>query len=103
LSQFGGQVQAFEKATPSYIDKEHVDEFHAILDLFASGTGQDILDFKIPESKMDHKLVSFTRGSFSRPGSQQFTKEKYCDDNFFKRRLIEVRAYFSNFQPPHQR
>lgn len=97
------RLEAFEKETPAYISQAHVDQFHEILQLFARGTGQDISVFRIPDEQMQLRVVSFTMATRRRPGTRQYSSEKYCDDNFFRRRLIEVRSYFSNFQPPHKR
>jgi len=97
------KLDAMAANIPGRIDQKFVDEFHEILALFASATGEDIAVFRIPDDKMEKKVTSFQRGGFNRPGSVQYTKEKYCDDNFFKRRLTEVNGYFANFQPPHNR
>jgi len=97
------KLDALAANIPSRIEQSHVDEFHEILALFASATAQDISVFRVPNDKMQKVVVSAQRASRRFPGSVQYSSEKYCDDNFFLRRLQEVRIYFGNFQPPHKR
>jgi hypothetical protein len=97
------KLDAMAANIPGRVDQKSVDEFHEILALLARATGEDSAVFRIPDDKMDKKVISFRRGGFNRPGSVQYTQEEYCDDNFFRRRLTEVKNYFANFQPPHNR
>jgi len=52
---------------------------------------------------MQKQVTSFQRVGRRHLGCIQYSDEKYCDDNFFQRRLQEVKIYFNNFQPPHKR
>jgi hypothetical protein len=97
------KLDALASNIPSYIKHSVVDEFHEILGLFATATAQDVSIFRIPEDKMQKQVISLQRGGRRHPGSVQYSDEKYCEDNFFKRRIQEVKLYFANFQPPHKR
>ena len=97
------KLDALAANIPSRIKQSLVDEFHELLELFANATAQDIAVFRIPEDKMQKVIISFRPAGRRLPGSTQYSDEKYCDDNFFKRRLQEVKLYFANFQPPHKR
>jgi len=97
------KLEALAAHIPSRISRQHVEEFHEILTLFADATGEDISIFRVPDDKMQRQPISVSRATRRTPGSIQWSEERYCDDNFFERRLEEVKLYFKTFQPPHKR
>ena len=97
------KLEALASNIPRRISQQHVDEFHDILTMFANATSEDISVFQIPDDKMQKQVVSFRPAGRRLPGSVQYGDQKYCDDNFFQRRLHEAKVYFTNFQPPHKR
>jgi hypothetical protein len=85
-----GQFNALREHIPRRVDARLVNKYHAVLDLLEAATGDDLSSFRIHSSELAPVILSLQRG---RPGSAQYSKEKYCDDHFFKRHVDDLAAY----------
>jgi hypothetical protein len=87
---------AFQKAPPSWWDTQTVQDFHEVLTaLEAASPGDDLTAFRIPKSRMAAHQTSYNVMT----GEETYTEEHYCDDDFAKRQVEGVAAYFAGRNP----
>jgi hypothetical protein len=92
------QVLALRDNMPMYLDAGFVEEYHAIVELFKSSSGEDFSLFRIPDREMKPRVISFRMGSRRHPGSASYSREKYCDVEFSTAR--STRSYVIS-KPAH--
>jgi hypothetical protein len=90
MSAFSAQFNALRKHIPRRVDAGLVSEYHIIVDQLEAATGDDLSPFRIHSTELAPIILSLQRG---RPGSAQYSREKYCDDYFFKRYIEGLVAY----------
>ena len=99
------KLEAFKKNLPSNIEEKHVSEFHEVLDLLASASGEDVAPFRIPDSEVKPRamrMMSSDFGSHSGP-NVRYTHERYCARELMVRQIDEVIGYFQRILPPDQK
>jgi hypothetical protein len=84
------QFNALREHIPRRVDAVLVSKYHTIVDLLEAATGDDLSLFRIHSSELAPVILSLQRGS---PGSAQYSREKYCDDHFFKRHVDDLAAH----------
>jgi hypothetical protein len=94
-SRFDG----LRKNPPRRINEGVVSNYHGILDALEEASGKDLAYFRIPDSEVKRVAVSATRGSYSgRPGTVQYSDEKYCEPSYFAQQIAGVSNFFSTLQ-----
>jgi hypothetical protein len=87
---------AFQKAPPSWWDTQTVQDFHDVLAALEEASPGDALTaFRIPQQRMAPQQTSLN----SMTGEATYTDERFCDDDFAKRQVEGVAAYFVGRNP----
>jgi len=98
------QFQALRKNIPNLVDENLVREYHSILDLFHSSSGEDFSLFHVPDAELKPRVTSSRRASYRFPGSgsASYSREKYCDRDVFMRRVDAAAIYVQSLErmPP---
>lgn len=78
------RLKGFHANMPNRIKEETVQQYHEILADLQSSSGAPLEKFKIPQEKLRHEIASLRMASYSgRPGSASYTKDRYCDSDYF--------------------
>jgi hypothetical protein len=96
------RVAVLAKNIPETVTENVVGDFHRILDLFTSATGEDTAMFRIPDSDLRPEAIFAVVSGFGGPGTTVFSPDRRCDRNLFIRKVQETKEYFSAFRPPEQ-
>lgn len=92
---------SFKNNLPEEVEDTHVNEYHQILDLMENSSGEDLSAFRIPDDKLEPKILSFQPPRYrGGGGSVRYSGKKTCDRNFMQRKLQALESYFNNIQPP---
>ena len=77
-------------------------EYHGVLESLQSASGEDLSSFRVPQDQLKPKVASFRMGSRRSPGSTTYTSKKYCDTDFFKRKVAALSSYLSTIETTPQ-
>lgn len=98
------QFQALRRNIPNMVDENLVREYHSILELFQSDSGEDFSPFRVPDAELKPRVTSFRPASYRRPssGSVSYSREKYCDRDVFMRKVDAAAIYVQSLEhrPP---
>jgi hypothetical protein len=92
------QFQALRNNIPNLIDVGLVAEYHGIPQLFADSSGEDFSTFRIPDSELAPRVTGWRVGSSRRPGSTLYSDEKYCEYDFFQRKIDALFHYLQTIE-----
>jgi hypothetical protein len=79
---------ALRSHPPKVWDQGVMGEYDQILTALEEAMREDLSSFRVPASEMRPKIVSFSRGR-----GATMSKERYCDEQFMRRRLEGIAAY----------
>ena len=84
VAQLSGLIQH----PPSSPDENDVRQYHDILELLESASGEHLSVFRISEDRLAPNVSSIRPGGYRRGGgSVRYTEKKYCDDRYFYSQL----------------
>lgn len=91
LSQF----DALKSNVLSFIKEEFVNEYNNLVNSLAVTTRQNLGSFLINPNEVKPKIVSTRPRSYSGRDEREvvYSKDKYCDDDLFQRRLQSLSKY----------
>jgi hypothetical protein len=92
------QFQALRSNIPNFIDVGLVAEYHGILQLFSDSSGEDFSSFRIPDSELKPRVTGWRIGSSRRPGSTTYSKENFCEYDFFQRKVDALFHYLQTIE-----
>jgi|SRR5450755_34924 hypothetical protein len=84
---------------PSQWSEDEVMKYHDILAALERVSGENLLAFRVADSELKQKPVSWTRGSFRRPATTTMSKNRYCKEQYMRQQMEGVVMYFENLQP----
>lgn len=91
------QLRGFRSHVRTPITQVIVDEYKWIIKTLEEATGEYLQQYSIPDGSMKARPlpeIRHTRG-FS-PLQPQFTREKYCDKDFFENQICGLWAHIDN-------
>jgi hypothetical protein len=93
-----GRFEALKNNIPSFIKEELVDEYNSLVDALSRATGEDLTSFRILPNEVKPKLVSSRPRAYSGRYDRQriYSKDKYCDDDLFNRRIQSLSHYLES-------
>jgi hypothetical protein len=92
------KLQSLKAKIPTSLSVARVDEYHEILRLLESGSGEDLSTFRIPDTEMKPRVSWSRMGIGSRPGHTEYSKEKYADKGYFERQIDTVSRYVQKLE-----
>jgi hypothetical protein len=87
------QFNALRSNIPTSISEKLVIEYHEILKSLESATTEDLSSFRIPQDQLEPRVTSFRLASRRHPGSATYSREKFCNKDFFKRKVDALSQY----------
>jgi hypothetical protein len=96
------EFQALRKNIPNLIDTGLVAEYHAILQLFIDSSGEDFSSFRIPNSQLAPMITGFRVATPRYPGTKFYSDEKYCERDFFQRKIDALFHYLQTVESAPQ-
>src|SRR5258707_2463897 len=86
------RLDALRKSVPAHVDGARVAEYHRILDDLQEGCGEDLSDFRIPDSEVRPSVVATSYGRGRGPRHTIYGKPQ-CGRDFFGRQIEGVSDY----------
>ena len=81
---------------PSSFDEDDVEHYHGIISALEEASGEDLSVFRIPANKLERRITSVTRGSYTGgPGSVTYSHKRYCNGSYFRSQLHALSDYVS--------
>jgi len=96
------QFNALRSNIPSSVSEDVVSEYHNILETLQSASGEDLSSFRVPQDQIEPRVASFRMGSRRGPGGSTYTRQKYCDTDFFTRKVTALSSYLSTLENSSQ-
>jgi len=97
------QLDALRKNMPRSVTEARVAEYHAILHaLQVASRDESLVNFRVPDSEVKPIVLSARRGTRRFAGHATYSKEKYCDAEFFKRQVEALWRYIQGTQAQSQ-
>ena len=97
------KFSAFRAHLPDSVGDDEVGRFHGIVKMLEEASGEDLSDFRIPDSVMKPVPVSFSRGTMRRPGHVTMSEKRYCNHQFFQQQVDGIVFFFESLKPPLQK
>ncbi len=92
-------IRGLEQHVPASIDEACVEHYHSIVSTLEQASGEDLSHFRIPPNRLRPRVVGASRGSFrGGPGHVNYSKDKYCDDDYFRSQLIGLLSYLPSLE-----
>ena len=92
------EFEAIRAHVPPYVSQKFVNDYHAVLDKMADASGENLGPFRVPASELGPRVISIQRGSSRAPGTVNYSKESFCDSNFFARKIDALARYLPNIE-----
>jgi hypothetical protein len=87
------QFQALRANIPTLVSEKVVQEYHAVLDLLAVASEEDLNAFRVPQEELKPRVTGAQIGSHRHPGRTFYSKDNFCESNFFKRKIDSLSRY----------
>ncbi len=97
------RFDALRRNIPPWLKTEQVAEYHSIVDDLQEASGEDLSAFRIPDDQIKPRITAVTRGTIRSPGRAFYSKDAYCDDNFFARQVSALATYIQSLEERQQR
>lgn len=92
------QFNALRSNIPTSISENLVNEYHEIVKSLELATAEDLSSFLIPETQLKPRVTSFRFATSRHPGNQTYSRDKFCDDDFFKRKIDALFQYLQTIE-----
>ncbi len=97
------QLDALRKNMPASVTQGRVEEYHTIVFALQNASGDvNLLSFRVPDSEVKPIVSSARRGTRRMPGHATYSKERYCDAQFFKRKVDGLWQYIQGMRSESQ-
>ena len=93
------RLEAFRQNLPTYITAERVEQYHSLISDLQVASGEFLNEFRIPEDKVKPKLLPI-RGRAGTSLSMQYSKDKYCDSDYFVGQVNALWQYLKHVTEP---
>jgi len=97
------KFEAYRSNLPRSFDENEIARHHEILGMLESATGEDLSAFRIPDSEMKPRVVSFSFAAHRRPGQVNMSKKRYCDSKLVQQQIDGILYYIRSLQPPQDK
>jgi len=88
------RLNALRKNLPPDVTEAIAAEYNALVhDLQVVSRDESLVAFRIPDAQLKRRIVSVRRETARHPGSATYSKERYCDDDYFKRQVEGLWSY----------
>jgi uncharacterized protein (TIGR02391 family) len=88
------RLDALRQNLPALIDEDTVRDYNSIVRaLQVASRDENIVHFGIPETELKPRIVSFQIGGRRSPGRTNYSKERYCNSDFFERQVQGLWGY----------
>ena len=95
------RLDALRQNIPSSIDEDVVRDYNSmVLALQVASHDENLVNFRIPDTELKPRIASIQRGTRRFPGRTTYSKENYCDDDFFERQLQGLWGYIQKTRLP---
>jgi hypothetical protein len=92
------QFRALHDHIPNLVQEKLVQEYHAILDLLAAASEEDLDSFRIPNAELKPRVTGGQIGGYRSPGKTFYSKDNFCDRNLFQRKLDSLANYLPGIE-----
>src|ERR1700690_2056950 len=90
------RLNALRKNLPPDATESIVAEYNALAhDLQVLSRDEGLVAFRISDGQLERRITSARRGTARHPGSATYSKERYCDDDYFKRQVEGLWGYLA--------
>lgn len=97
LAKLLSRLTALKNNLPkNYVERKYADEFNSILIELEKASNESLSEFKIPESEIEPRVISWNMLS----GNRQYSEQKYCDKEFLLMKIDGVLGYFTLLLQP---
>ena len=94
------RFEALRTNQPRTWDESEVARYNDIVTALEEACpGEDLSAFRVPDSELKHKVVSFTLGTYRRPGRTNMSSGRYCNEDYMRRQIEGIFLYFHTRQP----
>ena len=89
------EFEAMRAHVPSRVSEKFVTDYHGVLDKMTEASEEDLDSFRIPASELKHMVVSvqLELGGLDGPRKANYSKDNYCDTNYFRRKIDALARY----------
>jgi hypothetical protein len=88
------RLNALRKNLPPDATERIVAEYNSLVhDLQVVSRDEGLVAFRIPDNQLERRIIGARRGTARHPGSVTYSKERYCDDDYFKRQVEGLWSY----------
>jgi Trp operon repressor len=93
------QLDALRKNIPASVDESTVNQYHSIVDFLQTSSGEDLSHFRISQTEVKPRVVSFRPGGYGGgPGQVQYSSKKFCEEAYFKRQVEALWQYIQTIK-----
>jgi hypothetical protein len=89
------RLEALHENLPNYIGVECVAQYHEIISSIQEAWGESLEVFKIPEDRINPRVTSIRIAGRHSPGQTRYSKEKYCDSDYFESQIGALKKYMA--------
>ena len=89
------RFEAFRQHLGASISEDQVRQYHAIISELTFASGEVLEQFHIPGDRLKQKVTSWRPRSYSGRGggNVSYSKDRYCDSDFFHSQIDAAWAY----------
>jgi hypothetical protein len=97
------RLEAFHANLRNYIDMDCVHQYHAIVADLESALDDNFDEFKIPNERLKPRVTGGRMGINGGKGQTFYSKENYCDKNYFLSLIEGLKGYLSRHLGSNQK
>ncbi len=92
------EFEAMHTNMPLRMSERFVSDYHGVLDKMADASEEDLDSFRIPASELKPRVESVQLEVLNSPRKTNYSKDKYCDENLFRRKIDALARYLPSIE-----
>lgn len=92
------EFEAMRAHVPPRVSGKFVSDYHSVLNKMADASEEDLDSFRIPASELKPRIESVQLEVLNSPRKTNYSKDDYCDENFFRRKIDALARYLPNIE-----
>ena len=81
-----------------HASEKFVSDYHGVLNKMADASEEDLDSFRIPASELKPTVESVQLEVLNSPRKTNYSKDNYCDESFFRRKIDALARYLPNIE-----